>query len=98
MNDNPFDTVESALEFLGLFETSIELALTDVRRDLEGANGEARRFEALTLAVYKLEKLEYHIGRSKRMANDLRMLRRLLFEERKSHNWTESALAASGNY
>ena len=97
VQDNPFDTVESALEFLSLFDAAIAMTLTDVRRDLAAAEDATRRSEALRLAVYKLEKLEHHIGRSKRMANDLRILRRLLFEERKSASRTEAALAASLN-
>jgi hypothetical protein len=39
--------------------------------------------DALRLAVYNLEKLEMHVNRSSRILNDLRTLRRLLFEERK---------------
>ncbi|HYI93830.1 MAG TPA: hypothetical protein VEX68_09825 [Bryobacteraceae bacterium] len=95
MKDSPFDTIESAQEFLVLFDAAIANALEDVRRDLEAAKGAPRRAEALRLAVYKLEKLDHHIGRSKRMANDLRMIRRLLFEERTSVYRSESALALS---
>ena len=95
MKDNPFDTIESAQEFLALFDAAIASALEDVQRDLKAAEDAPRRAEALRLAVYKLEKLEHHIGRSKRMANDLRMIRRLLFEERTSVYRSESALALS---
>ena len=38
--------------------------------------------EALKLALYTLNKLEFHMQRSSRALNDLRTLRRLLFEER----------------
>ena len=38
--------------------------------------------EALKLALYTLNKLEFHMQRSGRVLNDLRTLRRLLFEER----------------
>lgn len=34
------------------------------------------------MALYNLEKLEVHLSRSSRILNDLRTLRRLLFEER----------------
>ena len=95
MKDNPFDTVESALEFLSLFEAAIGNTLKDVRNDLDAAGSATRRSDALQLAVYKLERLEHHIGRSKRMANDLRILRRLLFDERNASSQSELALAAS---
>jgi hypothetical protein len=38
--------------------------------------------DALRLALYNLEKLEFHFHKSVRILNDLRSLRRLLFEER----------------
>lgn len=34
------------------------------------------------MALYTLTRLEFHMHRSRRALNDLRMLRRLLFEER----------------
>jgi hypothetical protein len=82
--DHPFDTIESAQEFMTLLEQSIEEALQDVRNDLEAAQGgdEARRIEALNLALYKMEKLSCHVQKSRRILNDLRTLRRLLFAER----------------
>lgn len=82
MSDKPFDTIESAIEFLALFEEAIEETVADVQKDLEMAETDDRRGEALRIAVYKLEKLGFHIGRSKRLTNDLRMLRRLLLNER----------------
>jgi hypothetical protein len=41
-----------------------------------------RRLEALRVIHYKLEKLEQHLHNSSRALNDLRSLRRLLFDER----------------
>jgi hypothetical protein len=38
--------------------------------------------DALRIALDNLEKLELHVNRSSRILNDLRSLRRLLFEER----------------
>ena len=43
-----------------------------------------RRNQALQLANYKLGQLSTHIAASRRILNDLRKLRRLLLEERKT--------------
>ena len=95
MKNDPFDTIESAQEFLGLFNAAIASTLADVRADLESAQADSRRADALRLAIYKLEKLDHHISRSARMANDLRMIRRLLFEERTKQDASQSLAAAS---
>ena len=97
MKNDPFDTIESAQEFLGLFNTAIASTLADVRADLDSAHADSRRADALRLAIYKLEKLEHHISRSARMANDLRMIRRLLFEERTKHEVAQALAAASSS-
>src|SRR3954447_23398846 len=95
MKNDPFDTIESAQEFLALFNTAIASTLVDVRADLESAQADSRRADALRLAIYKLEKLEFHISRSGRMANDLRMICSLLFKERTKHDASQSLAAAS---
>ena len=41
-----------------------------------------RRVEALRVVQFKLDKLEHHLKTSSRLLNDLRTLRRLLFDER----------------
>lgn len=81
---NPFDSIENAHEFMTLmaqtvFETKLELE-TDVAR--ESNSDFPRRAEALKLTLYTLTRLEFHMDRSRRILNDLRTLRRLLFEER----------------
>jgi hypothetical protein len=80
----PFDSIESAHEFMVLLATSIEEAVSDVQQDREGAlaGDEARRAEALNLALYKLKLLDGHVQKSRRILNDLRAIRRLLFSER----------------
>lgn len=80
----PFDTIESAHEFVALLEKSIEDAVLEVKDYLETAKSERdqRRAEALTLAVYKMSQLSSHMHKSRRILNDLRTLRRLLFQER----------------
>jgi hypothetical protein len=81
---SPFDSIEDAHEFLTLlaqtvFEAKLEIE-TDVQR--ESSSNFPRRTEALKLALYTLTRLEFHMNRSRRVLNDLRTLRRLLFEER----------------
>ena len=83
-SERPFDSIEDAHEYLTLlaqtiFETKLDIE-ADVQR--ESSSNFPRRTEALKLAVYTLSRLEFHMSRSRRILNDLRTLRRLLFEER----------------
>ena len=80
----PFESIESAHEFVALLEESIQEAVEDVRghlRDAEGASDE-RQVRALNLALYKLTQLAGQMHKSRRALNDLRSIRRLLFTER----------------
>lgn len=82
--ESPFASIEDAHEYLTLlaqtiFETKLEIE-ADVERESNG--NFPRRAEALKLALYTLSRLEFHMNRSRRVLNDLRTLRRLLFEER----------------
>lgn len=82
--ESPFASIEDAHEFLTLlaqtiFETKLEIE-ADVEREVNGNS--PRRADALKLALYTLTRLEFHMHRSRRVLNDLRTLRRLLFEER----------------
>ena len=86
--ETPFDNIESALEYMHLLlEATLEaqehveteiLRVTDPRL--------ARRKQALQLVSHKLVKLSSYLGASRRLLNDLRTLRRLLLEERKTPN------------
>jgi hypothetical protein len=82
--DDPFDTVESAHSFLMLLRESVAEAKRELEVDVERASRSdtSRRLDALRVAAYNMEKLEFHLTRSSRILNDLRSLRRLLFEER----------------
>jgi hypothetical protein len=81
----PFDSIEGAVEYIDLLRESIESTRVQVERETEiaGAAGAARRIEALQLVGYKLDRLAFHIGSSRRILTDLRTLRRLLLGERK---------------
>lgn len=87
MNDElnkPFESIESAHEFVALLEESIQEAADDVRghlREAEVAQDE-RQVRALNLALFKLTQLATQMHKSRRALNDLRSIRRLLFTER----------------
>lgn len=80
----PFDSIESTHEFLALLCDIVTDTKKDIEQDVqkESSSKASRRIEALRLAVYNLEKLQLHVSRSRRILNDLRSIRRLLFEER----------------
>lgn len=66
-------------------EESIQDAVADVRGHLEEAKAgtDRRREEALALACFKMNQLSTHVHKSRRILNDLRSIRRLLFSERR---------------
>jgi flagellar biosynthesis chaperone FliJ len=80
----PFDSIENAQDYLHLLVEAIADAKNEIAEDVravEQAKSE-RHLEALRLVHYKLEKLEQHMRSGSRALNDLRTLRRLLFDER----------------
>ena len=80
----PFDSVENAHQYVGLLVEAIAEAKSEIAADLDAAVAAKpdRRVEALRVVQFKLEKLEQHLKTSSRLLNDLRSLRRLLFDER----------------
>ena len=90
MNPRPetsFDSIEGSHEYLTLLQQALGEAQEDIENQITQAIYEraVRREEALRLAAYKLSGLEAHITTSRRLLNDLRTLRRLLFGERRLH-------------
>jgi hypothetical protein len=81
---SPFDSIESAREFVTLLAETVRDAKRDVEADIqrESDSGSPRHLDALRTTLYSMEKLELHMNKSRRILNDLRSLRRLLFEER----------------
>src|SRR6202167_2859098 len=81
---SPFDSIESAHEFVALLAETVREAKKDVEADIQReSNGDSpRHLDALRTALYSMENLELHMNKSRRILNDLRSLRRLLFEER----------------
>ena len=80
----PFDTVETAHEYVRLLGEAMAEAKSEIEADLAVAAKakSERRLQALQIVQFKLDKLEQHLKTSSRLLNDLRTLRRLLLEER----------------
>lgn len=80
--EGPFDSIESAYECVTLLAATIADAKRECAADIarEEANP-SRRLNALRLVLYNLEKVALNTKRSGRLLNDLRTLRRLLFDE-----------------
>jgi hypothetical protein len=87
-SQTPFDNIESALEYVNHLLDATQEARAQIETEiLRTASPElARRKQALQLVRFKLDKLSSHIAASRRILNDLRTLRRLLLEERKTPN------------
>jgi len=79
-----FDSIESAHKFVAALAEIVVESKRDIQRDIEreAASNFPRRLDALRLVFDKLERLETQVKRGRRVLNDLRSLRRLLFEER----------------
>jgi hypothetical protein len=84
MDANPFDSIESARDYVRLLRDQVDDVAREISQDLRRASAEGafRRAQALQLVDYKLNQLKTHLGVSGRLLNDLRILRRLLLEER----------------
>jgi hypothetical protein len=81
----PFDTIESAQDFVRVLNETIAEAREEIEQDFQRELDlpPSRHRDALQIAIYNLEKLEKHMASSCRILNDLRSLRRLLFAERR---------------
>lgn len=93
--EDQFETLESAYDFVALLAETVAEARRELESDVqrESAANMSRRLDALRIAQYNVGKLELHVNRTKRILNDLRTLRRLLFEERGRTSATQSAAA-----
>lgn len=93
----PFESIESAHEFVALLEESIQEAVDDVRGHLREAEAsrDERQVRALNLALFKLTQLATQMHKGRRALNDLRSIRRLLFTERDDEELPELIQAAA---
>ena len=80
----PFDSLESARDYLGLLREALDEAHAAILDDtlLAQREGASRRVDALQLVEHKLNRLRNHLLASLILVNDLRTLRRLLLGER----------------
>lgn len=83
-SSSPFESLESAHDYLSLLREALEEAQASILDDAEVAqkHGATRRLDALRLADHKLDRLRQHLLASLVLLNDLRTLRRLLLAER----------------
>jgi len=87
-SEQPFDSIESAYDFFRILSEAVAEAKQDIEEQIQGqvqresGSQSSRRLDALRVVFYSVAKLEFHIHCSRRILNDLRSLRRLLFEER----------------
>jgi len=80
---NLFQSIESLSEPVTLLAATITKAKQEVETNIAREElNPSRRLDAFRVALYNLNKLELDINRSRRLLNDLRTLRRLLFAER----------------
>lgn len=93
----PFESIESAREFMDLLQDAVEEALRDVQELRAADHMPPRREQALLLVLHKLKQLSANNHKTKRILNDLRTLRRLLFDER-GEDASESAIVAGSNW
>jgi hypothetical protein len=83
---NPFASLESAQEFMGLLREAVDDAYAGNLDDIETARqaeGAERRVDALLVVDHKLNQLRQNVLASLVLLNDLRMLRRLLLGEQR---------------
>jgi hypothetical protein len=86
--ETPFDTIESAQQFVELLIEAIDESRRDVDVDiaLSERSGSKRSKQALQLVSANLAKLSQYMTTSRRILNHLRTLRRLLLKERQLDN------------
>ena len=83
--ETPFDSIEGSHEYVALLAATIEEVRVEIDSEIAFSTSDeaARRREALELVSYKLTRLSAHMTSSRRILNDLRMLRRVLLGEPK---------------
>jgi len=80
----PFESLESAHEFMSLLREAVDDAYSSILDDIEvmrETKGAERRVDALRIVDHKLNRLRQNVLASLILLNDLKMLRRLLLSE-----------------
>ena len=70
----PFESIESTLEYMILLESTIGDATREIEVGLQQSR-EARSAQAWALAQFKMRQLLFHTQKSRRLLNDLRLIR-----------------------
>jgi hypothetical protein len=78
--EQPFHSIESAHEFMLVLENVIADTQSELEALLNDSNSasDERRREALRLALFKISQLETHTRKSRRILNDLGLIRSVL--------------------
>ncbi len=76
----PFGSIQSTQEYLALLSETIEEALREARQELSACKfgKERRRLQAWQMVLYTATKLSAHIDYSRKLMQDLEVLRNLL--------------------
>ena len=74
--NNPFESIESAQEYVRLLAEAVTEAKQELEADVEKAltADVPRRLQVLRMALYDLEKLQLHMNTSHRILDELRSL------------------------
>jgi hypothetical protein len=73
----PFESIESAQEFMALLETVIADATGEL--EMRRAESKSERYiRALDLALYQIHQLSSHVQKSRRILNNLTLIRGVL--------------------
>jgi hypothetical protein len=82
--ERPFESIESAHEFMNVLAQTIVVVFGDLDRDRQIAlrEGQDRRVRAIELALFKAKMLNCYVHKSRRALNDLRIIRGLILNER----------------
>jgi hypothetical protein len=95
--ETPFDSIEGSHEYVTLLAETIEEVRLEIENEIAFSaldDAAARRKAALELVSYKLTRLSAHMTASRRILNDLQMLRRVLLGETKPLARSASSTAA----
>jgi hypothetical protein len=82
--DQPFSSIESAQAFMDVLAETIVEAMKDLKGHHQSAvkDHQQRRAQAVELALFKLKTMNWYVHKTRRALNDLRILRRLILNER----------------
>ncbi len=81
---HPFETIESALEFMVLLESVIAEVSGELEETAAKASNE-RYGNGVRLALYKTKQLSFHVDKSRRILNDLTLIRGVLTSDVQAH-------------